>query len=905
MPTILIGGYYGAGNVGDEAILEAMVGELRAQRPDLDFLVTSWDPDKTSRDLKVSAFFWKDINALIDAALKADLIILGGGGLFHDYWGIDPDTYLRKAFWDITAFGSLPLLARLLDVPCMIYAVGVGPLQSDLAREHTRLAFERCQAATLRDHESLEILRQTGFNVEEPGRTIEVLADAVFSFSTQAEEEHWADAFLQDRRIDRDTPLLGVSLLYWDRGGKPEEWLPRVAEGVRLFLEKNGQFQLIGIPFQVLEATPFTNDAIILKELGQQIGMPQRTHIIEHPLTPRLAQALIGRCSLLLGMRLHSLIMGINNGIPVVALSRAPKISSLMSRFGLDRFCLPIAGQPQILASELQAGWDQRPALSTRLRILQQEARNETARHARLALTLLSRSRRKPLSFAQQFALHQTRLLIKADDELQPIRNDKEYYQAQLTEVQSQLGNARALCSKQEEENLALHAHISDLGERLREIESSRFVKLARAYYRLAQARPLRPVERFLSRLKRTGARQAVGQVIEESRADKEARQVRRVVSLLNARELGGVFVVTSAFVFDKFYNQRVINLSKFLARQGCGVIYVAWRWLKDDPMPDIGREVYPNIFQVPVDMFLENLPELGELQHPRKYFVAEFPHPNFLTAALELKRYGFPIIYEIIDEWEEFHKVGQSPWFEGDVEKALVVNANLLTAISPPLIEKFSDLRSDIHLLPNGYDPSILGRNSRNIARHHFERPKVHAGYFGHLTDSWFDWDLLLRVLDLAKDHGMDLHIHIIGYGSPSLEEKLSNYRDRLPLHGKVKPADLSRYAQEWDIAMIPFRPGKLSEAVDPLKVYEYLYFGLPVIVTGITHLGRLPRVRVARDAAEFLEALSAFKEEAWQHPAAPDTHRAVARLLEESTWEQRFARLLSLLETEQWMPL
>jgi glycosyltransferase involved in cell wall biosynthesis len=359
--------------------------------------------------------------------------------------------------------------------------------------------------------------------------------------------------------------------------------------------------------------------------------------------------------------------------------------------------------------------------------------------------------------------------------------------------------------------------------------------------------------------------------------------------------------------VFDEFYNQRVINLSKFLARQGCGVIYVAWRWSKDDPMPDIGREVFSNIFQVPVDMLLENLTELGNVQHPHKYFVAEFPHPNFLTAALELRRYGFPVIYEVIDEWEEFHKMGQAPWFDGDIERAMIVNANLLVAVSPPLVKKFSDLRSDIHLLPNGYDPSILGRNSRNIAQHHFERSETHAGYFGHLTDSWFDWDLLLRVLDLAKDQEVDLHFHIIGYGGPSQEEKLANYRDRLTLHGKVKPADLRRYVQEWDIAMIPFHSGKLSEAVDPLKIYEYLYFGLPVIVTGITHLARLPRVRVARDAGEFLEALSAFKEEAHgqQDSTEKNVHQAVVRLLEESTWEQRFSRLLSLLEAEQWMPL
>src|SRR6266545_7125196 len=116
MPIVLIGGYYGAGNIGDEAILAAMLGDLRSQRPDTSFIVTSWNPEKTRQELDVEAVYWKDISALLDAALRADLVILGGGGIFHDYWGINPETYLRRGFWDLTAFGSLPLLAKLLNI---------------------------------------------------------------------------------------------------------------------------------------------------------------------------------------------------------------------------------------------------------------------------------------------------------------------------------------------------------------------------------------------------------------------------------------------------------------------------------------------------------------------------------------------------------------------------------------------------------------------------------------------------------------------------------------------------------------------------------------------------------------------------------------------------------------------
>lgn len=108
MPTLLIGGYYGAGNVGDEAILSTILHDLRGHDPDLNFIVLSYNPEKTRSECAVESISWYDINAVLDAALRSDLIILGGGGIFHDYWGIDPDQYLRSGYWDITAFGSLP-----------------------------------------------------------------------------------------------------------------------------------------------------------------------------------------------------------------------------------------------------------------------------------------------------------------------------------------------------------------------------------------------------------------------------------------------------------------------------------------------------------------------------------------------------------------------------------------------------------------------------------------------------------------------------------------------------------------------------------------------------------------------------------------------------------------------------
>jgi polysaccharide pyruvyl transferase CsaB len=903
MPTILIGGYYGAGNIGDEAILEAMVGDLRTQRSnrsDLSIIVTSWEPEKTSKELNVEAIYWKDINALLNAALRADLIILGGGGIFHDYWGLDPDTYLRKGFWDITAFGSLPLLAKLLDIPCMIYAVGVGPFQTDLARHHTRLAFERCQIATVRDGESLEFLKQTGFDVKDPdGPMVKVLPDPVFSLTTSSADDAQVADFLRQRHIESGTPLLGVSLRYWDLDGPPAEWLPYVANGILEFLSKNNQVQVILIPFQVLHATPHTNDAIILKKLADLMDMPDRVHLIEDPLKPRFAQALIKHCTVIVGMRLHSVIMGINVGTPVVALSYAPKVWSVMKRAGLEEFGnASLTPKADELAARIQKAWDQRQEFRVRMQPLQEELRKEAKEHARLALDLMSRSQRVAMQFPQQFALEQLRLLEKVDGARDRLENENLILQSQLGEleaVQDQLENERFALQSQvwklQSQVGELERLSENLNAQLYDIQSSIFWKLGRLPHR------------FAVMLKREGLLMALRKTLEVIRTrtqpntkidGKVDEAMSNILANLNVRSLKGVFVVTSAFVFDELYNQRVINLSKYLAKAGWGVIYVAWVWHDSSEAPP--EEVFENIFQIPSNLFLASYAALEHLQAMPRYFVVEFPHPEFLAAALRLRRYDFKIIYEIIDNWEEFHKVGQASWFTTAIEKSFVVNANYLTAVSQPLVEKFSTLRKDIHLIPNGFDPTLLG-NHQNIAKRNFSESEIQLGYFGHLTASWFDWDFLLEVLDLAGQRGLNMHVHLIGYGEPNLEERLANYRDRVHFHGKISPAELHDYARDWDVAMIPFKSGKLSEAVDPIKIYEYLYFGLPVIVKGIPHLKDFPEVSVVTNAEQFIETISRLRERK-QIKSEPSD-------LMEFTWEQRFSRLLKILECKEWMSL
>ncbi|MBI5966100.1 MAG: polysaccharide pyruvyl transferase family protein [Chloroflexi bacterium] len=768
---ILIGGYYGAGNIGDESILASMIGELRARRSDLSFIVTSWDPEKTRASLNVDAVYYNDINGLLDAALRADMIILGGGGIFHDYWGLDPDTYLRRGYWDLTFFGSLPLLAKLLNIPCMIYAVGVGPFQTDLARQHVRLAFERCQIATVRDDESLETLKQTGFKIKDPkSPAIKVLPDPVFVLTTTPADDVEVAEFLKKQGISANMHLLGISLRYWDLERPLDEWLPAIANGVREFLKKNDKARGVLIPYQVTQSTAHTNDAIVLKKLSDLMDMPDRVLWINHSLHPHFVQALIKRCNVLLGMRFHSIIMGLNVGTPVVGLSYAPKVASVMKLVGLEKFCnSSLTPDADELSAQLSEAWNTRDEFRLMIKPKHEVIRDAAKLHTNFALDLLSRSRRSELQFSQEFALQQVRLMMQLDDKLITLREEKraaeslaDQYQAQLAEKDSRFKDifdskawkiallfrrARIfLAPPNSIQTRVVKQIVKSIVVPFRKFRAEQKLKNDLA---LIKSSSLFNTEWYLAQnldIAQAGMDPAIhflqhggleerdpspqfssswylntNQDVKNARVNpllhylkhgrREGRIIRRVqpsnshaiveklIDALNDRSLRGILVIASMNSLSEYH----LDMVKTLSTQGWGIVFVTWQW-SDDELRSLGNEIYKNVFHISHDMFVDEIDAIRQTQNFRKYFLIEYPHPDFFSIALKLRRHNFKNVYEVVSDWQELHGMGEADWFKASIEEAIVVNMNLFISASPQLVEKFARLRQDVHLF-NGND--------------------------------------------------------------------------------------------------------------------------------------------------------------------------------------------------------
>ena len=352
-------------------------------------------------------------------------------------------------------------------------------------------------------------------------------------------------------------------------------------------------------------------------------------------------------------------------------------------------------------------------------------------------------------------------------------------------------------------------------------------------------------------------------------------------------RDAQSIAVIPCAIPFSSTLNQRPISCARYLADRGTTVLYVAWQWFPEEEVPHAWEEVYPRVFHLPLYAFQQNIDSIASATHAKGSYVCTLPSPGLVEVVRPLRAAGYHIHYDIMDDWEEFHRGGEAPWFSAAVEREMVILADTVTAVSGKLAQKFDHLRSDIAVVRNGYQPAALACEQFIAAHTPLARPKI-VGYFGHFSDAWFDWDTVIY----AAQKLPNVEFELIGWGvSEPTRLRLSQLPNvRLP--GIVPQNQLHRYAKNWWAGMIPFQPSAVSAAVDPLKIYEYLHLGLNTVVTGISGIANYPLVRFAEDRESFVAVLKKLPDRPGEKSLAE-----AAEFLKACVWEERFAKLNSML--------
>lgn len=257
-----------------------------------------------------------------------------------------------------------------------------------------------------------------------------------------------------------------------------------------------------------------------------------------------------------------------------------------------------------------------------------------------------------------------------------------------------------------------------------------------------------------------------------------------------------------------------------------------------------------------------------------RNVIIFEQPFPLVYQIPY-LKELGYVIIYDLIDDWSAYQ---DAPGFFFQTEPYLLKNADIIAATSKPLLEKALRYNKKTYLCPNAADLEHFSTSRRG-----WERPKdlpegkPIVGFFGIIRE-WFDIGLLREVAFRKPQFEFCL---IGGYSRGLLEE----LKDLKNVHflGEKSYSVLPQYLSYFDVTMIPFKTNGLIRSTNPIKVYEYLAGGKPVVATSIPEIEEMPFVYLSKDPVEFVKNLDLAVE------AAPDL-REIDAFLEEQTWTKRF---------------
>jgi polysaccharide pyruvyl transferase CsaB len=307
---ILVSGYYGFGNVGDEAVLGAMVEGFRQDLPESEITVLSAAPRLTAELNQVGSVSRFDLPGILREMRKSDVVVSGGGSLFQDATSNRSFLYYIGIVW----------LAKLLRKKVMVFAQGFGPLRKRFNRWLARLVLNRVDLITLRDEDSLAELGKIG--VKRP--PVRVTGDPTALLEVEDKSE--GRKILGLEGIPLNKPLIGVSVRSIPHPPRSEEQCFKLLAEKLDSLSVDHGFLPVFLLFQCPED---------MRQASRVMGlMKEKSYAVFRICRPEEMLALFSQFELVVGMRLHSLIFAAMSGVPMLGLSYDPKVEAFMRFVG-------------------------------------------------------------------------------------------------------------------------------------------------------------------------------------------------------------------------------------------------------------------------------------------------------------------------------------------------------------------------------------------------------------------------------------------------------------------------------------------------------------------------------------------------------------------------------------------
>lgn len=308
--SVLIVGYYGFGNSGDDAILKSICDDIRSISPSVDIGVLSKNPEETKSEYKVNAYDRFSLPTVFKAIKKCDVLVMGGGTLIQELSSTKSMYY----------YLGILQMAKVLGKKIMLYSNGIGPINKSSSKRLTKLVLNQVDLITLRESLSLKVLEDLGVSKPE----LLVTADPVFNLSLDVK-----------KTTITKNPYVVVMVRPWKAEKAYVKPMARVCDYI---YETYGK-QIVFAPMK------YPMDLGMSKEIAGE--MHHKAMIIERHVPEEEMFGLIKESDLVIAMRLHALIYGAIQNTPMIGVEYDPKIA-----YYLEEMAMPLAGDIYHLDSD-------------------------------------------------------------------------------------------------------------------------------------------------------------------------------------------------------------------------------------------------------------------------------------------------------------------------------------------------------------------------------------------------------------------------------------------------------------------------------------------------------------------------------------------------------------------------
>lgn len=290
--NLLLAGYLGCGNLGDDAVMLGLMEGLRGA--DVTFTVLSGSPEETYRLYGIHAVPRKDKSAVVGAIQVCDALVFPGGSVFQDVTSAASCGY----------YAALVGQAKKAKKKVVLVGQGVGPLGSWFGKKFTRDAFQSADAVAVRDPSSAALLRQIGVK-----RSIAVGADSSLLLPKPAGDE--SDAFSV-------AGMKSIGIAPRPLGKQTKAVIQLFGELARLL------FQAGYLP--ILVEMDRNEDGAVIEAISKAQG--GKVPDIRKVQTPMHLMQRLSRMDAVIAMRLHAGILGAAVGVPPFLVSYDPKVAA-------------------------------------------------------------------------------------------------------------------------------------------------------------------------------------------------------------------------------------------------------------------------------------------------------------------------------------------------------------------------------------------------------------------------------------------------------------------------------------------------------------------------------------------------------------------------------------------------